>query len=110
MKAIVVTTCMMVGTLLGSTTAAIAQDASTDLSQATTFLKDSAITAKIKSKLAAEHVTSLERVHVDTDKNGVVWLSGSAPTQEAADKVVAVARDTERVTDVRSDIKVHKVE
>jgi hyperosmotically inducible protein len=48
----------------------------------------------------------LEQIHVDTDTNGVVWLSGSARTQEAADKAVSVARETDRVTAVHSDIKV----
>ena len=59
-----------------------------------------------KGKLAAEHITSLERIHVDTDKNGVVWLSGTASTQKAADKAVSIARETDRVTDVHSDIRV----
>ena len=45
---------------------------------AVVFVKDSAITTKIKTKLAADHITSLERIHVDTDKDGVVWLSGTA--------------------------------
>jgi hyperosmotically inducible protein len=39
------------------------------------FVKDSAITTKIKTKLAADHPTSLALVHVDTDKDGVVWLT-----------------------------------
>jgi hyperosmotically inducible protein len=60
----------------------------------------------VKTKLASEHITSLEQIHVDTDTNGVVWLTGSARTQEAADKAVSVARDTDRVTAVHSDIKV----
>ena len=69
-------------------------------------MKDSAITTEVKSKLAAEHITSLERIHVDTDKNGVVWLSGSASTREAADKAVSIARGTEHVTHVHSDITI----
>jgi len=36
-----------------------------------------------KSKLAADHLGSLAHIHVDTDENGVVWLSGSAHNQEA---------------------------
>jgi hyperosmotically inducible protein len=45
---------------------------------------------------------------VDTDENGVVWLRGTAPTQEAADRAVAIARETEGVKDVRSHIKVRQ--
>ena len=44
-------------------------------------MKDSAITAKIKAKLADEHVSSLAKVHVDTDASGMVYLSGSAETR-----------------------------
>ena len=60
---------------------------------AATFVKDSAITTAIKTKLAGEHVASLGRIHVDTDKDGVVWLTGSARTQEAGDKAASIARD-----------------
>jgi hyperosmotically inducible protein len=105
MKANFAITCVAFGTLLGSTVVASAEEP-TYASQTTTFVKDSAITTMIKSKLASEHISSLERIHVDTDANGVVWLSGSVRTQEAADKAVSVARDTERVTAVHSDLKV----
>lgn len=92
------------GSLLGSL--AIAQDSDTDRSHAKAFVKDSAITSKIKSKLAAEHITNLGRIHVDTDKDGVVWLSGSARSQTAIDKAVEIARETEGVRDVRNDLVV----
>jgi len=83
-----------------------ADDSTSETSHAMAFVKDSAITTEIKTRLAAEHTTSLERIHVDTDKNGVVWLSGTARTQKAADKAVSIARATERVKDVHSDITV----
>jgi len=93
-------------TILGSATAIAADTLAADSSNAVVFVKDSAITTDIKTKLAAEHITSLERIHVDTDKDGVVWLSGTARTQRAADKAVSIARDAESVRDVHSDIKV----
>ena len=105
MKLNIAVACVAFGTLLGSTGVANAEEP-TYVSQTATFVKDSAITTTIKTKLASEHITSLERIHVDTDTNGVVWLTGSARTQEASDKAVSVARDTERVTAVHSDIKV----
>jgi osmotically-inducible protein OsmY len=37
----------------------------------------------------------------------VVWLSGSAASQDAVDRAVAIARDTDGVRGVKSDIKVH---
>lgn len=93
-------------TLLGAV--AIAEDSDSDRSHPKAFVKDSAITTSVKSKLAAEHITSLGRIHVDTDADGVVWLTGSARTQEAADKAVAIARDTKGVTAVKSHITVKK--
>ena len=95
-------------TLLGSAVALASPDSDMDRSHPKAFVKDSAITMKIKSKLAAEHITSLGRIHVDTDTDGVVWLSGSAGTQEAADKAEAIARDTEGVKAVHSRIKIKK--
>jgi hyperosmotically inducible periplasmic protein len=83
-----------------------ADDSNSNSARAVVFVKDSAITTEIKSKLAAEHITSLERIHVDTDKDGIVWLSGTASTRKAADKAVSIARDTEHVKDVHSDITV----
>ena len=97
---------LVAGSFLGSI--AIAQDSDTDRAHMKSFVKDSAITTKIKSKLAAEHVTSLGRIHVDTDKDGVVWLSGSARTQAAIDKAVEIARGTEGVKDVKNDLVVKK--
>jgi hyperosmotically inducible protein len=67
-------------------------------------VKDSAITTEIKTKLAADHLTSLGRIHVDTDKDGAVWLTGSARSREALDRAVSIARRTEHVTSVHSDL------
>jgi len=106
MKTGLVITCLACGTLLGSAVALAAEDSTSDTSHAVAYVKDSAITTDIKTKLAAEHITSLERIHVGTDKDGVVWLSGTARTQAAIDKAVSIARDTDRVTDVHSDIRV----
>lgn len=100
-------TCLISSMLLGSAVI-LAQDSATDRSHPKAFVKDSAITMKIKAKLAAEHITSLGRIHVDTDKNGVVWLSGSARTKEAIDKAVSIAKETEGVKGVHSHIKIRK--
>ena len=78
-----------------------------DRSSPGTFVKDSAITAKIKAKLAEEHVGSLAKIHVDTDANGMVYLSGTAKSQADIDKAVSIAQSTEHVTSVRNDLTVH---
>ena len=75
-------------------------------SQPSTFVKDSAITTKIKAKLASEHLASLTSIQVDTDKNGIVWLSGTAKTQAEADKAVTIAKNTEGVVTVKNNLKV----
>jgi len=71
------------------------------------YVRDSVITTKVKARLAAEHITSIARIHVDTDANGIVYLSGTAPSQDAIDTAIRLARDTEHVRDVRSDVTVH---
>ena len=70
------------------------------------YVKDSVITTKVKSKLAAKHLTSLTRIKVDTDANGVVWLSGKAPSQDAVDMAGMIAKDTDGVKSVHNDIAV----
>ena len=100
----VLITPIILGPLLGPVV--IAQDSDRDRDRPKTFVKDSAITAKIKTKLATEHLTSLARLRVDTDDNGVVWLRGTTKTEEAADEAVEIARNTEGVASVQSDIRV----
>jgi hyperosmotically inducible protein len=107
MKTKLATTLLIIGTLLGPI-AALAVDSDSDRSHPKAFVKDSAITTEIKTKLAAEHLTSLGRIHVDTDLDGVVWLSGTARTQEAIEKAVSIARATEHVKSVHSDLTVRK--
>jgi hyperosmotically inducible protein len=70
------------------------------------FVKDSAITTKVKTKLAAKHLSTLTRVKVDTDDNGIVWLSGRAPTQDASDLAAMIAKNTDGVNSVHNNIVV----
>lgn len=70
------------------------------------FVKDSAITAKVKAKLAKAKDVSAMHIKVDTDNAGVVYLSGKAKSQAEADRAVALAREVEGVTSVESSIVV----
>jgi hyperosmotically inducible protein len=70
------------------------------------FVKDSAITTKIKADLAEAKLSSLVRISVDTDDQGMVSLGGTATSKESADKAVAIARAVKGVTSVKSHIKV----
>ena len=98
----------IVALIAGSALAPVVAYADTDMDRAhpVAFVKDSEITVKIKAKLAAEHITSLGHIHVDTDANGVVYLSGTARSQAAIDKAVAIATGTERVTSVKNTLTV----
>ena len=107
MKYKLATTCFVIGSVLAPV-AAYAADADKDRSKPATFVKDSVITTKIKTKLAAEHLGSAKHISVDTDKDGVVWLSGTANNQAEVDKAVEIARNTEGVKSVKSDLKVQK--
>lgn len=91
------------GTLMPAA-AAFADDV--DASHPGTFIKDSAITGAIKTKLAAEHLKSLKDIRVDTDDKGIVWLSGHAQTDYDAKKAESIARDTNGVRAVKNDIVV----
>jgi hyperosmotically inducible protein len=89
---------------MGTLCAPFAAMADGDRAHPGTFIKDSAVTTAIKTKLAAEHISSLTKIHVDTDNNGVVWLKGTVESQDQADKAVSIARDTEHVASVHSDL------
>jgi len=99
-------TVIVCGTLLGSGIALAADDHDSDRSHPKHFVKDSAITTKIKAKLMTDHFSSLVKIHVDTDADGVVYMTGTAKTQAAADEAMAMAKATEHVKSVHSDIRV----
>jgi len=100
------TACLVIGTALAPV--AFAADSDTDRNKPATFVKDSAITTKIKTKLAAESPSSMATIRVDTDKDGVVWMSGTAKTQQDVDKAVSIAKNTEGVKSVKNDVKVQR--
>ena len=81
-------------------------ESSTMESSTLEYVEDSVITTKIKAGLAAEQMSSLVNIHVDTDDAGEVTLSGGAVDQAALDKAVAIAMGVEGVTSVKNDIKV----
>ena len=95
---------LRLGMLAGA--AVYAQDADTDRSHPKAFVKDSAITTKIKTKLAADHVSSLAKIRVDTDADGVVYLSGTARSKDQVERAVDIARNTDGVRGVHNGIVV----
>jgi hyperosmotically inducible protein len=107
MKYKLVTNCFVIGAILAPV-AAHAEDSDVDRSNPATFVKDSSITAKIKTQLAAEHLGSLEHISVDTDQNGVVWMRGTVNSQSEADQAITIAHNTKGVKAVKSSLKVQK--
>jgi hyperosmotically inducible periplasmic protein len=101
-------TCLIIGAFLAPIASFAADDRDSDRSHPKAFVKDSAITTKIKTKLAASHLTSLGRIHVDTDADGVVWLTGTARSQDDIDKAVSMAKDTEGVVAVKNKLHIKK--
>ena len=65
---------------------------------------DAQITAKVKSKLVAEHPSALVKVNVDTS-DGVVRLSGIVPTEADRTNAERIAAATSGVKTVMNDLK-----
>lgn len=107
MKTKLATACFIISTLIAPV-AAYAEDQDADRMHPMTYVKDSAITVKVKAKLADEKMSSLAHIMVDTDSKGEVVLSGNTRTQADADKAVSIARATEGVTSVTSKIQIKK--
>lgn len=101
------TACLLSGILLAPV-AVRAADGDSDRAHPAAFVKDSVITTKVKAKLAADKMRSLAHIRVDTDRDGMVVLSGTAKTHEAADAAASIARETEGVTSVQNHIKIQK--
>jgi hyperosmotically inducible periplasmic protein len=99
------TACFVISAALAPV-ASYAEDKDQDRANPAAFVKDSAITTKIKTKLAAENLASLKDIKVDTDQNGVVWMSGTVKSQGEADQAITIARNTEGVKSVKSNLKV----
>lgn len=109
MKTKLAASCFILSTLLIPAIGYCA-DSDADRSQAGAFVKDSMITTKIKAKLAEEKLSSLVHIKVDTDKDGRVWLSGTAKTKADVDKAFAIAHETKGVSSVKNNIQIKQDE
>ena len=73
--------------------------------RAATALDDAAITAGIKTRLAADSQLSALRIDVDTQA-GQVTLTGPAPSQAAKEHATALARQSDGVKGVTNNLTV----
>lgn len=70
------------------------------------FANDAVITGKVKTGLARDEDLSAMRIDVDT-REGVVTLSGSAPSEEAKRRAEQIARTSgEDVREVRNELRI----
>jgi hyperosmotically inducible protein len=106
MKTLLLSTVVAVSALSAFAAVADEPNNGSDTAQAGNYVKDSVITTKVKTKLAAKHMSTLTNIKVDTDNQGVVYLSGNAPTQDASDLAGMIAKDTDGVTAVHNHIVV----
>ncbi len=95
-------TCIVAGALM-LPIAGYAADS--DSSSPTAFVKDSVITTQVKTNIAETKLSTLVDISVDTN-NGMVVLSGTAPSHNAVDKAVSIARAVKGVTSVESHIRI----
>ena len=107
MRTTIVAVFLIVGTLLVPY-AGYAADSDKDRSSPKAFVKDSVITAKVKTRLAEEKLASLMHIRVDTDDKGVVYLSGTAKNGAEVKKAGEIARGVEGVVSVKNNIKIAK--
>lgn len=89
-------------TLIAGSAAICAADS--DAAYPGMYVKDSVITAKVKTKLLTKHPAMLSDVQVDTDRDGNVWLSGKVQTDEASRLAEQIASDTSGVRSVHNHI------
>jgi hyperosmotically inducible protein len=97
---------LMIAAGLALPLASHAADSDTDRGSAKAWVVDSVITTKIKTQLAAARISSLAKIHVDTDAKGFVQLTGKVGSKAEAERAIAIARTVEGVTDVDSKLVV----
>jgi hyperosmotically inducible protein len=103
-----IVTLAALASLSGPVLVTAAADTDATQAQPVDYVKDSMITSAVRTRLAADKLTTLERIGVETDKDGTVWLTGSARTQASIDKAVAITRETKGVKGVQSALAVVK--
>ena len=68
-------------------------------------IDDAGITAAVKSKLAAEKISTVTRIDVDTNQ-GVVALNGTVQSEAMRTRASQVAREVKGVRDVVNNLRV----
>lgn len=90
---------------MDSTAADIKREGEQAVQSVATTATDMTITTKVKAALAADDQLSALKIEVDTVQ-GVVSLTGPAPSAEAADRATTLAKAVEGVTEVQNKLVV----
>lgn len=75
------------------------------LDETRSAVSDAAITAEVNAKIAQDKELEATKIDVKVS-NGVVVLQGTAPSDAAVSRAVALAQGTSGVTSVTSELKV----
>jgi len=67
---------------------------------------DPLITAKVKMKFAADELVKAHQINVDSDRDGVVTLRGTVPSETAHRRALEIAKTTAGVRQVNDQLKV----
>ncbi len=84
--------------------ASLADDKPAGMAKA--WVKDSVVTTKIKTQLATSKISSLAKLHVETDADGWVQLTGKVSTQAEKDRAEAIAKAVDGVKSVDNRLTV----
>jgi osmotically-inducible protein OsmY len=83
----------------------VGEAAKAQMAEASTAVADAAIVAAVNAKLAQDK--DLEATKIDVAVNGgAVLLSGTAPSQAAVERAVLLAKGTDGVTSVNSELRI----
>jgi osmotically-inducible protein OsmY len=66
---------------------------------------DLSITTRVKTAFVNDPLDGLQKIDVDTMR-GVVMLSGQAPTKEAEQRAIEMAKKVRGVVEVKSTVKI----
>ena len=80
----------------------------TNVTHSRSVTQESVIAVRVRASISAQHLRTLANVRVETDRSGIVSLTGEVPTQDGADLAAMIARETKGVKTVHSRIVVQQ--
>ncbi len=83
----------------------LGQAAQARLDETRTAVSDAAIMAEVNAKIAQDKELEASKIDVEV-RSGAVVLKGTAPTDAAVSRAVALAQGTSGVTSVTSELKI----